>query len=151
MYYLSPAGPGVSALRSHARITSAADSAHDILWKRRHVSHSIRPHVPSWAHVLALWCHYWEAMIEEVGNYQDQMIVRSLFLHNLHRLKALYASKPFRNGFMLVDLAEGSKPQTKKSPLEARSMLWKLPLFKACDAANKQLINLVTIDRPSPN
>lgn len=57
--------------------------------------------------LLAAWCRCWEQRIEAVDNYQDQMVVRSLFLRSATRLKALHrASTLFGDGFMLSDLED---------------------------------------------
>lgn len=56
--------------------------------------------------VLKAWCEPWEKRIEDVATYQDQMVIRSLFLRSLEMLKNLNLSRhPLMTAFMLVEMA----------------------------------------------
>lgn len=47
---------------------------------------------PGHARVLSLWCDHWAGRMSRVTGYQEQRIVRSLFLQSLGRLKSLWSS-----------------------------------------------------------
>lgn len=56
--------------------------------------------------LLAAWCSFWVDKVQKVDNYQDQMLVRSLFLHSLRWLSSLWSCRAWADGFMLVNMAD---------------------------------------------
>lgn len=98
--------------------------------------------------ILSSWCSHWEEKARGVDNYQDQIIVRSLFLDNLQRLKELHKitsadMTPWSTAFMLLDMLDWGAPYTLDDVEKARDTLSHLVPFQDCEEANKELRHLV--------
>lgn len=99
--------------------------------------------------LLAEWCRCWERRIEAVDNYQDQMLVRSLFLSSATRLKALHsANTTFGDGFMLSDLEDWEPPDSHDKVINATATLKKFPEFAVCADAKDRLLRLIEEQGP---
>lgn len=95
--------------------------------------------------ITSAWCTSWEGKIKEVDNYQDQMLVRSLFLHSVRWLHSLVTSPhpagpQLAHGFMLVDMADSEAIQVQDKLV---AFLRKNALFTAYNTEEHQLESLV--------
>lgn len=91
--------------------------------------------------IIPEWCRYWEDKIDKVTNYQDQMIIRSLFIHGSRRAKNLYTlDRSLANAFMLVHITDIQDMVLSDANM---AVLQKLPLFSACQDANSQLVRAI--------
>ncbi|KAI3392396.1 hypothetical protein diail_5747 [Diaporthe ilicicola] len=100
--------------------------------------------------VLTAWCAHWEKRINKVNNYQDQKIIRSLFLSSLYRLKGFAAISPsLAHAFMLVDCGDGKTARVEGDESGAREALTRSPNFAPCREANNELIRIVEAEVPS--
>lgn len=98
--------------------------------------------------ILSAWVNFWEDRIEGVQNFNDQMTVRSLFVHSLRRLYSMQTTSPLADPYMLLDMASWDMLEIQDVE-KARSTLHRIPLFQNCSDSGREVIDLVEADRPS--
>lgn len=95
------------------------------------------------------WCRQWQEDISRVDNHQDQLLVRSLFIQSLDRLrKTTSVSRSLADGLIASELAE-REVQPLRDPGQTKVALSRMAEFNAWDAAAKQFVTHVEEDTPS--
>lgn len=103
------------------------------------------------------WCRYWERRIEEAGSYQEQLLVQSLFLQSLRRLRDLSTATissvsavaqsevPMDELYMVLDMDDGERRPPVPEELEQATLDFfnANPPYAALKAADTHLLSLV--------
>lgn len=102
--------------------------------------------------VLPSWCERWAARMDEAAYYEDQMIVRSLFLRSIRTLHHLERAptrhSAFTDAFMLLDIEDG-RTRTLPSDEEGNKSIERvrrLPNTKPLVDAEEELARLARDD-----
>lgn len=90
------------------------------------------------------WCRYWETQINAATNYQQQIIIRSLFRQSLQRVAVFSCEGPGAIGaaYRLLDTADGSR-MPEDFPIEQNLRALRKGPYAVCDEANNELYALV--------
>jgi hypothetical protein len=97
--------------------------------------------------VLIFWCEHWARRMEEMPDYESQLLTRSLFLDSIRRLQSLSNSThaASTDALMLLDIEDGSdRSNAHADPtLVSRiQRLEKMPAYKPLLDAKAQLFEL---------
>lgn len=95
------------------------------------------------------WCQQWQEDVSSINNHQNQLIVRSLFIQSLDRLrKTSSISRSLADGLMTSELTERDV-QPLLNPDQTKVALSRMAGFNAWDAAAKQFFSHIKEDTPS--
>ncbi|CAJ2503080.1 Uu.00g104740.m01.CDS01 [Anthostomella pinea] len=89
--------------------------------------------------LLSTWCHHWEKRMENATSFEDQLVIRSLFMESLRRLNSLFASS-FAAGYMVVDMSDGVRTAREDNSDGIR--VEKLPAYIVLKACHSKLTRL---------
>ncbi|KAI0855990.1 hypothetical protein F4860DRAFT_494688 [Xylaria cubensis] len=93
---------------------------------------------------LHQWCRHWEDRIDAVANFEEQVIVRSLFVQSLRRLAGFVSTgTSAARSYMLLDMDEAELQPERTVPEDMSDdlqMLETLPLYQQCQAVNNKLL-----------
>lgn len=93
--------------------------------------------------LLADWCTSWVGEVDAVDNYQDQMIVRSLFMHSLRWVHNLSTYQPLADAFMLADIQDMDDREMEPPPPDKLAAIRKNTYFATYNTAQDELNSLV--------
>ncbi|KAI0859182.1 hypothetical protein F4860DRAFT_483378 [Xylaria cubensis] len=94
---------------------------------------------------LHQWCQHWEGRIDAVQNFEEQVIVRSLFVQSLRRLESFgLISTPAARSYMLLDIDEAElhpkRVFAEEEMGEYKRTLEHLPRYQQCQEVNNMLL-----------
>lgn len=108
--------------------------------------------------VLDTWCQHWAGRMDAVQSYEEQTIIRSLFLQSLCRLKSISSSRYAHSSkaaaetttiaYLLLDIEDAGLKQRATSP-EDIAKLSVSPKFAQFTEVTKELARKVAAEDPS--
>lgn len=105
--------------------------------------------LPTQRPTIAMWCEHWASRMNTVTTYEEQLIIRSLFLQSLCRLMSLSKScipglstaETAADAYMLLDIEDAGLKGREPDP-DATQRLSNLPPFIAFSAVSNDLCRI---------
>ncbi|TRX93202.1 hypothetical protein FHL15_005781 [Xylaria flabelliformis] len=92
---------------------------------------------------LHQWCRHWEGRVDAVLNFEEQVIVQSLFVQSLRRLVS-FDSTPAARSYMLLDMDEAElQPErtfAEEEMSKLRQALETVTYYRPCREVNNKLL-----------